>query len=153
MTPQGQMMRARVFVVAALLAGCYSPKLGSSDLQCAPDGSCPPGWSCIAGRCYAPNAAPDLASPATETGSDLGGVADLAIASDMVMLSPPDLYVAPMSYPPAAVWVSSGGGAAVAGGSGAELNVSIGGTIVAGDVTGSAGAQVTFSYFSNDIIQ
>ncbi|HEY1586775.1 MAG TPA: hypothetical protein VGH63_13865 [Polyangia bacterium] len=108
--------------------------------------------SCVAGRCYAPGEEPDLGTSIDNPTPDLADSRDLFGAGDMAQ-TPADLNVPPMSYPPAAVWTSSGGGAGVGSASGGELNISIGGTIASGTVTGSAGATATFGYFSNDIIQ
>lgn len=144
----------RFLVVGSLfLVGCFSPKYGSGDLQCGPNGACPRGMTCIAGACYAPGRGPDLASAPSGGPTDMGVAAgDLSSPSDLLAPPPADLYVAPVSYPPAAVWVSSGGGAGVGSQSGARINLSIGGTVVRGAVAGSAGGQATFSYFSNNII-
>jgi hypothetical protein len=145
-------MLRRLIVVSLFVAGCFSPKYRSGDLQCSPSGACPPGMSCIAGHCYAPGDGPDLGTSIDNPPPDLADATDLFAPGDMAQ-TPADLNVPPMSYPPAAVWTSSGGGAAVGSATGALLNISIGGTIAPGDVTGSAGATATFGYFSNDIIQ
>jgi hypothetical protein len=39
--------------IAALLAACFDPEIGRCALECAGDGSCPPGTTCLAdGFCH-----------------------------------------------------------------------------------------------------
>ena len=154
-------MRSRSFhldavVVASLLfgaAGCFSPSYHSGDLQCGTDQSCPPDYHCAADHhCYPRGVNPDLAGQVTDLDMSPVAGSDLS-ARDMTSISPPDLFVAPVSYPPAAVWISSGGGAGVGSISNSSINLSVGGAIVMGRAAGSANGTVTFSYFSNDSIQ
>src|SRR5882724_7922078 len=96
-------MTRLVFVAAscALLAvGCFSPDYQSGHLQCGPAGQCPPNFQCIQSHCYRNGEGPT-------SGQDLG--ADLSgnqMPGDMT----PGFDLSPIVYPPAAVWVSSGGG-------------------------------------------
>ena len=82
----------------------------------------------------------DSASPSDLAETDLTNI-DLATAPDMVSLA--------MTYPASAQWTSSGGGSC-SGSNGSELNLSVGGGIVVGDVFASGGAQMSYTYFSSD---
>jgi hypothetical protein len=167
-------MRASM-MIALFVCGCFAPHYVSGDLQCAPGNVCPPGFTCAPdNRCYTTGTSLDFATSTTPIdlsmidlshqdltmsidlsavdleGVDLEGV-DLAmndLSRPPDLSPPPDLFVVPMTYPPAAVWVGAGGGSAV-GSLGAHLNLSVGGTVVVGDITGSSGAKMTFSYFSS----
>jgi hypothetical protein len=59
-----------------------------------------------------------------------------------------DLAPPAMAFPPAAVWISSGGGSAAAGK--AQLNLCIGAVDTVGSVSASGGAQMTSGYFATD---
>jgi hypothetical protein len=72
-----------------------------------------------------------LAASATDGGTD--GGADLA---------------PPATFPPAAVWISSGGGSAAAGA--ARINLSVGGVDAVGSVSAPGGAQMTSGFFATD---
>ncbi len=68
------------------------------------------------------------------------GAVDMVVGADLL----------PVSYPPAAVWSSCGGGPVTAA-SNNQLNVSIGNTPVMGISTAPSGAAVTFGYFTDDV--
>ena len=122
----------RVVPVLALLAGCFSPHYDNGQVQCSSDGRCPAGYACASdNHCWKPGTGP------MPTPSDLS---DNSISD---MGPPPDL--APLIYPPAAVWVSSGGGA-VAATSGAQLGTSMGMTVGNGVSTAASGASISFGY-------
>jgi hypothetical protein len=132
------MVRVALVMALASIAGCFSPKYTSGNLRCGPEGQCPPGFECIDSRCYRPGEGP---------GTSDGGLHDLAGAD----LTSPDLLIPdllPVVYPPAAVWISSGGGSGVAVGS-AGVGLSCGGTAAAGVSTATSGAKINFGYFAN----
>jgi hypothetical protein len=133
-------------LVAALAGGCFSPSYENGTLQCSSDGLCPRGFHCAADRtCWQDGTDPtlDLAPGADAAVPDLSTPPD-QLMSDLV--TPPDL--SPILYPPAAVWLSSGGGPATSNNS-AQVGLSIGGTDVVGDLTGSSGGQCAFGYLFN----
>jgi hypothetical protein len=142
-------LRAALAMTLALsMSGCFSPSYKSGDLQCSPNGSCPPGYHCAANRCYRNDDGPDLGTASSGKGDlgafdlgsrDLGGAADLS--------QPPPIVV-----PPAAVFVSAGGGSSTAA-SGATLNMSIPGIVLGGTSTATSGASVSFGYFSNASVE
>ncbi len=132
---------AIVTLLAAGVSGCFKPSYESGHLQCGPQGQCPPGFDCISGRCYRPGEGP--------VGD--GGIVDLAGAD----LTQPDLLIPdllPVLYPPAAVWISGGGGSGAAT-SGAKVGLTCGGTSVSGMSTAVSSANATFGYFSNASIE
>ena len=136
------MLRGLIAALALVgFAGCFSPDFRSGQVLCSPKGECPTGFQCAGdGKCYKPGDLP---------GADLAVVdfaaADLASLPDLT--PPPDL--GPVVFPPAAVWVSSGGGSSTAV-SNVQLNFSIGGTSFVGTSTAPSGATCTFGYLSDD---
>jgi hypothetical protein len=46
------------FAVAVCAAGCFDPVVANGKLQCAPDGTCPDGFDCIAQHCWAHGTSP-----------------------------------------------------------------------------------------------
>jgi hypothetical protein len=42
----------RALAAAALLAGCYNPKINDTDFKCGPNNICPMGFSCVNGLCF-----------------------------------------------------------------------------------------------------
>jgi hypothetical protein len=141
-------MRALLaLTLCVLVAGCFSPKYQNGDLRCVPSDAhpCPTGYHCASNNtCWQNGSEP------APGGGDMGMVSD---TGDMAS-SPtgPDMAQPPaLTYPPAAVWTSCGGGPVVATTSANELNVSLCGSIVNGTATGSNNATLTFGYFSNDI--
>jgi hypothetical protein len=122
-------MRRLSLFFALAVAGCFSPKYGNGHLKCAPSQSCPDGYHCAADdTCWKNGSDPEI---------DMGPAGD--------DLAPPP----PVTYPPASVWISCGGGAVVAA-SGAELATSMCELSVAGTAMGTASGVVTFGYFSDD---
>jgi hypothetical protein len=120
-------MRLGASLLLALAAGCFSPQYKNGDLRCSAVGSCPSGYHCAAdGTCWRNGQDPTL---------DLGpgGPDDLAA----------------LVYPPAAVWISSGGGSAM-GASGAQINLSFGGTPAAGVTSATSGALLGLGYINTD---
>lgn len=124
-------------------AGCFSPEYSNGSLQCQ-SGShpCPDGYHCATDNtCW-------------KNGQDPAG--DMSIVDDgdggsMFDMQMPDLVPPPpLTYPPAAVWISCGGGAGAAA-SGNQLGLSACEISVSGTATGSAGSVLTFGYFSDDI--
>ena len=123
----------------ALMAGCFAPRFNDGDFPCKTTSQCPSNYHCaVDNTCWKNGHDP--------IGSDMGvGMTDGA-AADMVVGA--DLL--PVSYPPASVWSSCGGGPVTAP-SNNQLNVSIGNTPVMGISTAPSGAVVTFGYFTDDV--
>lgn len=135
-------MRISTIMIAGALAlaGCFSPKYGNGHLKCADGQTCPDGYHCAADNtCWKNGSDPGSQDDMAMTGTDDGG-------TPMPDLAPPP----PVTYPPASVWISCGGGAVVAA-SGAQLATSMCEMSIAGTATGSANGVVTFGYFSDDI--
>jgi hypothetical protein len=138
-------MRAIAIIALSCSAGCFAPDYGNGELLCASDGTCPEGYHCASDRaCWRDGTGPgggDLA--AADGGSDLSQSPDLDQPSDL----------APIVFPPAAVWISSGGGSGIGTGPGAagwQGNLSLGGTDQVGSLTsGPGGASCTFGYFAS----
>jgi hypothetical protein len=149
---KGGSMRSLVLIcfVIAGAAGCFSPKYGNGELRCGSGAKqCPDGYHCaVDNTCWKDGANPTPASSDDMATSE--PPPDMAGATDDMTSTPPDMTV--ISYPPAAVWTSCGGGSSTAT-SGAQLNMSIGASDVSGTATGSNGATITFGFFSNDIYQ
>jgi hypothetical protein len=120
---------------ALISSGCFSPKYNNGNLRCENGQTCPDGYHCaVDNTCWKNGFDPSLdMSP----GDNLDG--------SMPDLIPPP----PVTYPPASVWISCGGGA-VAAASGAQLATSACEISIGGTATGSAGGVVTFGYFSDD---
>jgi hypothetical protein len=140
------------WLASLALAGCFAPSYDNDHLACASgERPCPDGYHCAADdRCWQNGSnppAPDLLGSAASDGMppDLAGGAD-GPPPDLT----PDLTPVTQVYPPATAWISSGGGSPVGSSSSAELNVSIGGAVLCGDVKASGGAEVLFSYFTDD---
>ena len=127
------MLRWCLLAAAVTWGGCFSPDYSGGKLQCDPAHSCPPGYTCgCDGRCNKPGPGPTC------------GVADMA--------APPDLTPAVTSYPPRAIWLSSGGGTSVSNGN--SLSLSIGGTPIAGQSkTSVTSTVINYGYFSTGSIQ
>jgi hypothetical protein len=148
-------MRAPLFacIASLALAGCFAPSYESEHLQCAAGAKpCPDGYHCAADqRCWRDGtdpAPPDLA-PAREIGANDAG-SDGATDGAPDLLPTPDLLMPPIVYPPATVWISSGGGSPIGSSSSAALNISVGGAVVVGGVQASGGGQILFGYFTDD---
>jgi hypothetical protein len=110
--------------LSVLGVGCFQPSFQSGHLKCAAGGnSCPPGFHCAGDQtCW-------------KNGED--PTADMATAG-------------PSSSQASAVWTSCGGGSGVGNNTGAELNLSIGGSLVVGASKATSGDGVAFGYFGND---
>lgn len=117
----------RPFAFTCLLiaaSGCFSPSYHNGNTRCDSDGKCPSGYHCaVDATCWKNGQDPAL---------DMGDMAN-----------PPAI-----TFPPEAVWISSGGGSPAQGGT--QLNVSIGGVSMVGTQTASGGATLTFGFFSSD---
>jgi hypothetical protein len=63
-----------VLLFSCLLAGCYSPKLGSPGFYCHPEDvpACPDGQTCIDGRCYTSGSGPVGGGVGSGGSEDLG---------------------------------------------------------------------------------
>jgi hypothetical protein len=119
-------MRLGALLVLAVAAGCFSPHYRNGDLTCSSAGKCPSGLHCAADNtCWLNGQDPTL---------DLGGG-----GNDLGSLV----------YPPAAVWISSGGGSAI-GSSGGQINLSFGGTPAVGVTTAASGAIIGLGYITTD---
>lgn len=120
-------MRAALILSFALWAGCFSPRYLNGMLRCSVDGeACPDGYHCAFDKtCWRNGEEPP--------GPTDGGA---------------DMPAPPLVYPPAAVWISSGGGSAT-GASGNQYGLSVGGVDVAGKTTSSSGPSATSGYFSS----
>jgi hypothetical protein len=88
---------------------------------------------------FAFSACGDVRAPAGDAGIDACAG---AACSDAATDAPP-----PMSYPPAAVWIAPGGGAATAN---AQINVSFGARYGAGTATAPSGATLTSGFLTTD---
>lgn len=122
--------------LCSLVAGCFAPKYSNGSLRCESGTTCPDGYHC----------APD--NTCWKNGSD--PMLDMSLGGDVLDGAMPDLIPPPpLTYPPAAVWISCGGGAVVAA-SGAQLATSACELSIAGSATGSAGSTVSYGYFSAD---
>lgn len=139
------MVTVRIFTLlsAILLSGCFSPRYSNGQLQCSPEGNlCPAGYYCADDKtCWRNGEGP----PAADGGAGDGGAGeDGGTGEDGGM----DMQGPPLVYPPAAVWISSGGGSASVA-SGNAYGLSIGGADVLGKATASSGASASFGYFSS----
>jgi hypothetical protein len=152
-------MRALPLALALVAAACGDLHLSDGTLRCSVDHRCPEGYHCAADdRCWPEGRDPvlDLSLP-DQQASDLAmsdarmpdaQMPDLAMPdAQMPDLAMPDL--APVIVPPAAVWISSGGGAGTDATSHDQLNLCIGGSVLMGGVTGSQNATVTYGLFSS----
>jgi hypothetical protein len=119
-------LRFVLCVAATLLAACQASTVPNGMLPCSSDGQCPSGYVCQSDHnCWTPGTGP---------AQDMGSAPDAA--------QPPAA--------PVAIWVSSGGGSATAP-SGSQLNLSVGGTPIAGRAQATQSASViTFGYLSCD---
>ncbi len=138
-------MRALALLGTLALVGCFSPKYKSGQFKCGNGPRpCPDGYYCAANNtCWAMGSMPNLdmtSGPADM--AEAGGDAQSNVPTDMAQ--PPSL-----SYPPAAVWITSGGGSPTAT-NGDQLNLSLEPSIVGGTITGSNNSQVTLGFFSSD---
>jgi hypothetical protein len=143
-----------------LAAGCFAPDFKSGRFECSSDGKCPPGFRCAAdNRCYGAGQLPDLATLVAES-DDLAtefpdaGTADLSQgAADAAIRdgANPDIAAVPLIFPPAAVFISGGGGSGAAT-SGVKGNISLGSWSTPGLVAASGGATVTFGYFAEETV-
>lgn len=124
------------------LGGCFSPKYSNGSVRCqSGNHPCPDGYHCASDNtCWKDGRDP--------SGNDMAGGGD-----DLDMGSTPDIAQPPvLTYPPAAVWTSCGGGSPAAA-SGTQLNFSLCPSISGGTSTIPNGATTTFGFFSNDIYQ
>ena len=114
-----------VFTSTGLIVGCFSPSYHNGNTRCASDGKCPSGYHCaVDNTCWKNGQDP------TPMGGD-----DMA--------NPPAI-----TFPPEAVWISSGGGSPAQGQS--QLNLSIGGVSTVGTTASPGGATMTPGFLSND---
>jgi hypothetical protein len=152
-------MRAWPLALALAAAACGDLQLSDGSLRCSVDHKCPEGFHCAADdHCWSQGrepvldlSLPDLQMPDAQT-PDLqmpdAQMPDLQTPDlQMPDLQMPDL--APIIVPPAAVWISSGGGAGTDATSHRQLNLCIGGSVVTGGATGSQNATVTYGLFSS----
>ena len=131
------LLNRTIALTLLIVAGCFSPKYDSGEFQCGSGAhACPDGYHCAAdNKCWKLGSGPDM----------LGGGpnADLLPAIDMAL--PP-----PLSFPPAAVWISSGGGILQQPGV-AEIDLTISAEFAVG--TAATGATpsptIMFGYFSS----
>jgi hypothetical protein len=118
-------MKRYMLIAGLSLAGCFSPQYHNDGLRCADTSpQCPEGYSCgTNGRCRKNGFNP------VDAGADQG----------------PSAIV----YPPAAVWLSSGGGSLH--GVGTQLNLSIGpSSLVVGKASAASNATCNFGTLSSD---
>ena len=136
------MKRCALIVAGLVLAavGCFAPKYNNGDLQCqAGSHPCPDGYHCASNNtCWKngmdPQGLDDMSQP-NETGD--GGAGDMAL--------PP-----PLVYPPAAVWISSGGGLLQqAGGALIELTISGEFAVGAAATASTPSPTIVYGYFSS----
>jgi hypothetical protein len=115
------------------LPGCFAPKYGNGHLKCADGQACPDGYHCATD------------STCWKNGSDPSSNEDMSsfdMGADMAL--PP-----PLSYPPAAVWISSGGGVLLQPGV-AEIGMTVCGEFAVGTAATTANpSTITFGYFSS----
>jgi len=124
-------------VVILMTSGCFSPKYSNGNLRCENGQTCPDGYHCAADTtCWKNGSDPAL---------DMSTIDNNVFDMEMPDLIPPP----PVTYPPASVWISCGGGA-VAAASGAVLATSACEMAIAGTATGNGGSVITFGYFSDD---
>jgi hypothetical protein len=90
--------------------------------------------------CGSKTSTPDMKLP---SGGDMGPPDDLATSDQ-----PPDAGLP--TVVPATVWTSVGGGSGVGSATGSILNITVGGSSVAGAGAAPSGASVTFGYFTDD---
>ncbi len=144
----------RTYFIALMAAGCFSPKYQSGNLHC-PDQRCPSGYHCaVDGTCWQNGSDPLASSLPDLWGDPDGGAGDALPPPDdahPVDLTPPgDLAIPPpLIYPPASVWIAGSGGSGVGSVTRAQLNLCIGGAIVAGSAAAVGGASINYGYFSS----
>jgi hypothetical protein len=131
-----------------LAGGCFSPSYHSGGFRCATsEPACPSGYHCAGdGLCWHDGSDPDLGVG----GEDMAGVDFAGVDFGGVDLSAPaDLSPSSISYPPAAVWISSGGGSSSTTAS--QLNMTCGGSsTILGGATSPNGGQAQFGLIADD---
>jgi hypothetical protein len=127
--------------IGALVVGCFSPSFVDGKDPCSTDGDCPPGRHCAADHtCWHAGRDPDLG----DTPPDFGGQIDGAVDGP----AEGGVDLAPITFPPAAVWISSGGGSLAAGAE--QLNLCIGAIDSVGSVNASSGVEMISGFFATD---
>jgi hypothetical protein len=118
-------MRAHgwLLLLVCALSGCFSPSFEDGHLKCAANNVCPPGFHCATDLTCWKNGDDPIIGPDMSTG-------------------------VPISYTASTIWTSCGGGEGLAP-SGAQLNLSFGGSLVSGRSTAASGANVTYGYFGD----
>jgi len=130
----------RLVLLAATCMGlvaCFSPKYRSGDLQCSPHDAhpCPTGYYCAStNTCWQNGSSPTVGGDMSN--GDLNG-------GDM---GPPPLP----PFPPAAVWISGGGGT-VQQPNGPTIELTVSGEFAVGGSTTAASPSpsIQFGYFSS----
>jgi hypothetical protein len=117
-----------------VLGGCFSPKYGNGDLRCENGTTCPDGYHCASD------------STCWKNGQDPADAADMSSSMDNGDMGQPPV----LTYPPAAVWTSGGGGSVTAA-SGNQLNFSLSPSSAGGTAVSPNNSTLTLGFFSNDI--
>ncbi len=135
---------AALLGATAVLGACFSPQYGNGDVRCS-EKRCPTGYHCaVDGTCWKNGTDPPIGGGAGDLG-DGGDGGDGGVSPDDLAIPPP------LVYPPASVWIAGAGGSAVGSMTAAELNVSMGGSIIVGGGSGASGATINLGYFSSGI--
>lgn len=138
----------RILFAAAIcltIGGCFSPKYKNGDLKCDPHDAhpCPSGYYCAStNSCWQGGAVPTTGAPDMGSSENNGDM----LPTPAMDMSTPSLP----SFPPAAVWISGGGGL-LQRPDGTTVQVTVSGEFVVGTASTAATPSPTirFGYFSS----
>jgi hypothetical protein len=139
-------MKWRVLAALTVVTGCVSlPQNGA--IKCGPDPAhaCPSGFHCASNStCWRNNQDPSASNTADMSTADRSTMNMVTTDLGTTNMGPTVIVT-----PPAAAWVSSGGGASGAA-SGMRMNMSVGGAVAPSVAKAASGAELSAGYFTSD---